>query len=78
MCILQMGTSVSNIMNWIYRTKSIVLCPSSFYRYQTIQYDVLKNFEVIWVPKEYNTYEDDNKFNVDYDLFYNLLSCNLV
>ena len=78
MCILQMGTSVSNIMNWIYRTKCIVLCPSSFYRYQTIQYDVLKNFEAIWVPKEYNTYEGDNKFNVDYDLFYNLLSCNLV
>jgi hypothetical protein len=74
--ISSFGTSVSNLMNWIYNTKQIVFGPLDSYNWLFIQYNILKNFDVIAVPKEYITLSNglQEPFDVDYILFNTFLN----
>jgi hypothetical protein len=47
------GTSVSNLLNWIYNIKTICFGPFEAYDWTTIQYTVLQNYNTIIIPKEY-------------------------
>jgi hypothetical protein len=48
------GTSISNLMNWIYNKKVICLSSTIYYTHvQEVQYDCLKNYDVILPPIEY-------------------------
>lgn len=72
MSILQMGTSISNLLNWTLRIKCIAIGPIEAYNWTTIQFTVLKNFECIYLPIEYITESNglQGNFNINYDLFY--------
>lgn len=59
-------------MNWIYSSKCICFCPKEAYQWTDIQYNVLKNFNVIMCPIEYITVSNglQNPFDVDFKLYY--------
>jgi len=66
------GTSISNLLNWIYKKNVIGLCGTTFYSLvNDIQYDCLKNFNVFVPPIEYISdigsdfcIKDIDKFNI--------------
>lgn len=66
-----MGTSIPNLLNWIYNKKYIVFGPKECYVWNTIQFDVLHNDNCIYTPVEYvtNTNGLQGFFNVDINLF---------
>lgn len=64
------GTSVSNLMNWIYHTNSIALCNTNFYQLaQDMQYDCLKNYNVVLSPFDCVRDTQNGNFIIDYDKF---------
>jgi len=65
------GTSVSNLMNWIYYKKAIAFCNKNFYQLvQSIQYDCLQNYEVLMPPIECVTETSNGNFVVNYEKLY--------
>jgi len=59
------GSSISNLINWIYKKKTIALCCKSFYTLvQDIQYDCLQNYDVILPPIEYVKDSDNCNFYI--------------
>ena len=69
------GTTTSNLMNWIYRSKFIVFGPIEAYNWAEIQFNVLQNYDCLYVPKEYIKLSTglNNPFDVDFDLYYEFL-----
>jgi hypothetical protein len=66
------GTSASNLLNWIYNVKIIIVGPVEAYDWLVIHHDVLKNYDVICSPKEYTLTNNglQEPFNIDFDLYY--------
>ena len=66
------GTCSSNLMNWIYNVKILVFGPIEGYNWSDIQYDVLKNYDIIYSPKECTLTNNglQGPFNIDFDLYY--------
>ena len=66
------GTSISNLMNWIFKINILVIGPLESYRWQDIQFNILKNYNCNFIPKEFimesNGLQGD--FDIDYNLFY--------
>jgi hypothetical protein len=59
------GTSISNLMNWIYKKKAIGLSHTYYYKLvEDIQYNCLKNFDMILPPIEYIKDTDTDNFYV--------------
>jgi hypothetical protein len=77
--IASFGTSASNLINWIYNTRHIIFGPLEAYNWLTIYYDILKNFDVIALPKECITLSNrlQEPFDVDYVLFNTFLNKNI-
>jgi hypothetical protein len=67
-----LGTSSSNIINWIYNTKVISSGPVEAYGWSDLLYNVLQNYNVILSPKEYTLTNNglQEPFDLDFDLFY--------
>lgn len=66
------GTSISNLLNWIYNTKHIYFGPIESYNWLFQQYNILQNYDLIQVPKEYIKTKNgiQGPFDIDFDLFY--------
>jgi hypothetical protein len=59
------GTSISNLMNWIYKKKTIGLSHTYYYKLvQDIQYNCLKNFNMILPPINYIKDTESDNFYV--------------
>ena len=73
--IATFGTSVSNLMNWIYNTKIIVFGPIESYKWSSIQFDTLQNYNGIFSPKEYTLTNNglQEPFDIDFELYYEFL-----
>ena len=69
LCLATLGTSISNLSNWIFKNKVIFTGPTSCYGWQGIQYDIMNNKEGIYAPIEYMISEPDNR-NISYNLKY--------
>ena len=69
LCLATLGTSISNLSNWIFKNKVIFTGPTSCYGWQDIQYDIMNNKEGIYAPIEYMISEPDNR-NISYNLKY--------
>jgi len=69
--VATIGTSIPNLFNWIYNKKVIVIGPKECYEWQTIQYDVLENYNCIYAPIKVVTESNIEKdlFNIDINLF---------
>jgi hypothetical protein len=68
------GTCISNLMNWIYRKKTIALCNKSFYvLVQDMQYDCLQNYEAVIPPIDCVTDTSNGNFIINYIRFYPFL-----
>ena len=70
--IASLGTSASNILNWIFNTKMIAFGPKEAYQWQFIQYNVLNNYHAIYCPIDCIITDNgiQGPFNVDIELFY--------
>jgi hypothetical protein len=70
--VASLGTSISNILNWIYNVKIICFGPKEAYQWQSIQYNVLKNYDGIYCPIDCIITDNgiQGPFNVDIELFY--------
>ena len=77
--ITTFGTSMSNLMNWIYNIKIIVFGPIEAYGWTFQQYDVLKNYNAIICPKEYILTNNglQEPFDVNFNLYYNFFKNEL-
>lgn len=66
-----MGTSIPNLLNWIYNKKCIVIGPKECYVWNKIQFDVLHNHNCIYAPIEYVTISNGRQesFDIDVNLF---------
>jgi len=66
------GTSASNLLNWIYNVKILAIGPVEAYGWDLIQYDILKNYDGIYSPKEYTLTNNglQGPFDIDFDLYY--------
>jgi hypothetical protein len=73
------GTSISNLLNWIYNTKQIYFGPIESYNWLFIQFNILKNNDLIVVPKEYIITDNglQEPFDIDFPLFYDFLKKQL-
>jgi hypothetical protein len=73
LCITTFGTSVSNLLNWIYDNKILSFAPKKCYEWLDMAYCILKKFSCITVPIEYinsdiNCVHDN--FLVEFDKYY--------
>lgn len=77
--IAVLGTTMSNLINWIYNTKYIGFGPSSTYNWSAAQYNVLKNYDGIYSPIEFITAGEDiqSPFNINFDLYYDFFKIKL-
>jgi hypothetical protein len=66
-----MGTSIPNLLNWIYNKKCVMIGPKECYGWQHIQFDVLQNRNCIFAPIEYVTISNGQQemFDVNVNLF---------
>ena len=66
------GTCSSNLLNWIYNVKTLTMGPVEAYDWLEIQYEVLKNYDAVCLPKEYTLTNNglQEPFNIDFDLYY--------
>lgn len=78
--ITTIGTSISNLCNWIYNIKCITFGPIESYGWKTIHHTVLKNHNFIYLPIEYITESNglQNNFNIDYIKTYNFFKSELI
>jgi hypothetical protein len=69
--IATMGTSIPNLLNWIYNKKCIVFGPKECYEWSCIQYGVLQNYNCIYAPVEYVTISNGKQemFDINVNLF---------
>jgi|688.fasta_scaffold82482_3 hypothetical protein len=69
------GTSISNLMNWIYTDKKIIcLCNKRFYTLiNEIQYDCLQNYNVFLPPIESVIDDNNENFYIDETIFFPFL-----
>ena len=64
--ILTGGTSISNLLNWIYKKNVIGLCNKHFYTLvNDIQYDCLKNYNLAIPPIDFITDAKDSNFYIN-------------
>jgi hypothetical protein len=58
-------------MNWIYNKKQLIFRPLEAYNWLNIYFDVLKNYNIIVLPKEYvlTNYGLQEPFDINFDLF---------
>jgi hypothetical protein len=77
--IASSGTSVSNLMNWIYNIKVIGFGPKEAYNWKEIQYNILKNYDVVMCPIEYITTNNglQDPFDINFDLYYHFFKNEL-
>jgi hypothetical protein len=81
LCCLIMGTSPSNLLNWIFRKKCIGIGPIEAYGWIFAQYEVIKNYNCIYSPIEYITKSINGlqgEFELDYSLFYDFFKKELI
>jgi len=73
------GTSVSNLLNWIYNIKTICIGPHEAYDWTTIQYTILQNYNTIIIPKEYILTHNglQNPFDINFDQYYDFFKNEL-
>ncbi len=74
------GTSISNICNWIYNVKCITFGPKESYVWKNIHHTILKKYNFIYLPIEYITESNglQNNFNIDYIKTYNFFKSELL
>jgi len=74
-----LGTSVGNLINYIWNTKLIFFGPKEAYQWKNITYDVLKNYDIIFAPIECITTDNglQGPFNIDLDLYYDFFKNKL-
>jgi hypothetical protein len=81
LCLLNMGTSPSNLLNWIFRNKCISIGTRESYNWTEIQYITLKNFDCIYSPIEYIKSSINGlqgEFELEYSLFYDFFKKELI
>jgi hypothetical protein len=79
--IAPVGTSITNLCNWMYNIKFITFGPKEFYGWAPIiQHIVLKNYNCMYLPIEYITESNglSNNFNIDYIKTYNFFKSELI
>jgi hypothetical protein len=78
--IATFGTSVSNLINWIYNKKIVVFGPVEAYEWSNIQFKTLQNYNAIFSPKEYTLTNNglQEPFDIDFDLYYDFLKNELI
>jgi len=65
------GTSIPNLMNWIYYTKTIYLAHTALSpTFYDIQYNILHNHNGFFCPPEYILNRENGNFEVKNELFY--------
>jgi hypothetical protein len=68
------GTCISNLMNWIYRKKTIAFCNKSFYQLvQDMQYDCLQNYEAVIPPIDCVIDTSNGNFIINFKKLYPFL-----
>ena len=70
LCLATLGTSISNLSNWIFRNKVIFYGPSACYCWQPIQSNIMNNKEGIFLPIEFIISEPNNResnYNLKYE-----------
>jgi len=81
LCCLTMGTSPSNLLNWIFRNKCICIGTIESYQWTDIQFKVLKNYNAILSPIEYIETSINGlqgEFQIKYPLFYDFFKKELI
>ena len=70
LCLATLGTSISNLSNWIFKNKIIVYGPTACYTWNSIQNDIMNNKEGIFLPIEFIISEPNNQqcnYNLKYE-----------
>jgi hypothetical protein len=66
-----MGTSIPNLLNWIYNKKCIMIGPKECYGWSLIYFDALQNYNTLLAPVECVIFSNGQHeiFDINVDLF---------
>jgi hypothetical protein len=79
-CIFTAGTCSSNLLNWSFGKKVITIGPSEIFDWEYMQYDVLQNYELSFIPKDYIIESNglQGTFNIDFNKSYQFIKNEII